>query len=87
MPAIISENSKDSPNTKPIQAIISFSTSGRIKPLFLCIDGITLKVESYTERVEFGSSTFMCNVIDNEIMKTIKVRYHRNENLWTIPLT
>lgn len=73
------------PNLKPIQAVISFSTDGQMKPIYLCIDGITLKVASSKQFIEFGSPVFVCQVIDDDTLKEVKVHYHKTENVWTIP--
>lgn len=73
-------------NQNPIQAVVSFSTDGKMKPLYLCIDGATLKVVSVREIVEYGSPIFVCQVIDNDMLKEIKVYFNKNENIWFIPL-
>lgn len=77
----------DSPFMKPIQAIVSFSVDGKIKPLYLCIDGVTLKVNTATRCDNYGQVEFACEVIDGEYMKTIKVSYHKRENIWAVKRT
>lgn len=75
----------DFPNRRPIQTVISFSGDGKMKPLYLCIDGVTLKVTSSKQFVKYGSSIFVCSVIDGDVLKEVQVYYHVRDNVWTIP--
>lgn len=85
MSGILSPNAKESPNLMPIQVIASFSLEGKMKPLYLSINGVILKVVNTVEHLEYGVSSFNCSVIDNDRIKSIQVHYHKNETLWTTP--
>ena len=82
---IISRNSYDFLDADLIPVIASFDTEGHIKPLYVRIGEDSFKVHSscFTP----GPSpviSFDCQIIDNGILKPIKLRFHREERVWSV---
>lgn len=80
----MSDISSSSVKSTPIQVLASFSADGQVKPVYLCINGITLKVASAREFLKHGCPIFACEVIDGDTIKCVNVCYHKRDNLWTI---
>lgn len=85
MAATVSYNSYDFSNVILVQVIASFDTEGHIAPLYVRIDGISLKVHSFWLKPAFSNPVFQCQVIDNDVLKPLVLTYHPVESVWTIP--
>ena len=69
-----------------VPVIASFDTEGRICPLYVRINGISLKVDSFYERAKFFNVIeFNCKVIDNNYLKPLLLTYYQAERVWSIP--
>lgn len=71
-----------------VPVIASFSSKGEIKPLYVSVSGVQLKIENFTieNDRDFVWSNFFCVVIDNDIKKRIKLCYHFQEHAWFIDM-
>lgn len=86
MAGIVSTGLKDCSHLKVVSVISSFDCDGNIKPLYVRIDDTSLKIHtSYLSESYYRIYTFQCEVMDNDIVKPLKLTYHTNECLWTIP--
>ena len=58
-----------------VPVIASFSSKGEIKPLYVSVSGVQLKIENFTieNDRDFVWSNFFCVVIDNDIKKTNQI--------------
>ncbi|MGN0352402.1 MAG: hypothetical protein ACI4ES_12185 [Roseburia sp.] len=70
------------PVTVPV--IANFSTFGEIRPLYVRINGVSLKVMQCTPHMEMMNPTFDCVVDDSGIAKPVRLSYSRNNNTWTV---
>ena len=70
------------PSTIPV--IASFSTDGQIKPLYLRINGESLKVMQCTAHMNYVQPTFDCVVDDYGIAKPVKVSYLHATHTWRV---
>ena len=70
------------PSTVPV--IASFSTNGEIRPLYVRINGVSLKVMQCTSHMNYGHPTFDCVVDDFGIAKNIKICYHPTSYSWMV---
>lgn len=73
-----------------VPVIASFDTEGHIKPLYVRINGISLKIYSYYERNRYANTIeFNCKVIDDTTeetyLKPLLLTYYQAERVWTIP--
>uniref|UniRef100_UPI004056E906 hypothetical protein n=1 Tax=Acetatifactor sp. TaxID=1872090 RepID=UPI004056E906 len=69
-----------------VPVIASFDTDGHIRPLYVRINGISMKVDSYYERTMFSNTIeFNCKVIDNDYLKPVLLTYYQAERVWSIP--
>ena len=71
-----------------VPVIASFSSKGEIKPLYVSVSGVQLKIENFTieNDRDFVWSNFFCVVIDNDIKNRIKLCYHFQEHAWFIDM-
>ena len=69
-----------------VPVIASFDSEGRIAPLYVRINGVPLKVESFWFSSTFHNIVdFKCKVSDNGYLKPLALSFHRNEGMWTVP--
>lgn len=69
-----------------VPVIASFDTDGHIKPLYVRIDGLALKVHSSWLKPSFSNTDeFSCKVVDGNCLKPLPLTFHRAEGVWTIP--
>lgn len=83
--SIVSYNSYDFSDTILVPVIASFDSEGYISPLYVRINGISMKIHSFWLKPTFSNPVFQCQVIDNDVLKPIILTYHPTENVWTIP--
>ena len=75
-----------------VPVIAVFSSNGEIKPLYATINGTHLKIESYSiQESNFSNPVpeniwivFLCNVIDHNINKKVKLSYNISEHAWFV---
>lgn len=86
MTACASYQSYDHLPITVIPVIASFDTDGHIKPLYVRIDGLALKVHSCWLKPSFsGVMEFNCKIIDHDCLKPLVLSFHQTEGVWTIP--
>lgn len=67
-----------------IPVIASFSTNGTIQPLYIRINGTSLKVVQCTAHLNNINPTFDCIVDDSGIAKPVKISYHPSTRTWLV---
>lgn len=75
-----------------VPVIAVFSSKGEIKPLYVTINGIQLKIESYSVQENTINNPasgnnwmhFLCDVTDQSIHKQIKLTYNISEHAWFV---
>lgn len=86
MTAHVSYQSYDHSPITVVPVIASFDTDGHVKPLYVRIDGVSLKVHSSWLKPSFNNTIeFQCQVIDRDCLKPLALTFHKMEGVWTIP--
>ena len=86
MPHTVSYNSFDLENVIFVPVIVTFDTSGHIRPLYVRLDGSSCKVESCWLKPGFARRyDFMCKIACHDTLVPIVLSYHVDEQVWTIP--
>lgn len=75
-----------------VPVIAVFSSDGEIKPLYVTINGTQLKINSYSIQENNLNNpipeniwiVFLCNTIDQNICKKIKLSYNISEHAWFV---
>lgn len=83
----ISDSIFDAKHIRCVPVIAVFSTSGAIKPLYVTINWTKFKIENYTvQNNAFGDNWiyFLCNVMDGDSRKQIKLQYNLPEHAWFV---
>ena len=71
-----------------VPVIASFSSEGSIKPLYVSIDAVQLKIESCIREPQKNGDkwiVFRCTAIDDNFRKQIKLHYYTAEPAWFVP--
>lgn len=69
-----------------VPVISSFDTEGHVKPLYVRINGVSLKIHSFWLKPSFsGTIEFNCKVIDHGCLKPLALTFHKMEGVWSIP--
>lgn len=69
-----------------VPVIASFDSEGHVRPLYVRINEVSLKIYSSYEKPSFhGFMEFQCKVIDNNCLKPLILTYHKRENIWSTP--
>lgn len=73
----------DNKNLEPVPVIASFSADGEIKPLYVRLQNMSLKILSYciTDQ-NLAWMEYRCTVEDQGIRKTVKLSYYLHEPSW-----
>lgn len=80
---VISRSIFEVSHMKAIPVIASFANDGKIQPLYIRIDDVSLKVLSYYKIEEtIAGLHYNCCVEDNGISKTIVLYYSIKEHAW-----
>lgn len=85
MAGVVLRNLNECKHLKIVPVISSFDSKGNIVPLYLRVDGVSLKIynpflyESTYERL-----TFQCDVLDYNRVKQIRLSYHIEKHLWSV---
>lgn len=87
MSGIISKGLRDCSHLRLVSVIASFDTSGSVVPLYVRIDGESLKIynATLTNVSTYKLYTFDCEVMDGDMVKPLRLTYHLEENVWSIP--
>ena len=84
--ATVSYTSFDYAPVDIVPVIASFDSQGHIAPLYVRINSLSLKIESFWVSSTFHNVVeFRCKVSDNGYLKPLLLRFHRQEGMWTIP--
>lgn len=70
------------PTTVPV--IANFSTNGDIRPIYVRINGISLKVIQCVPHMNYVHPTFDCIVDDSGIAKNIRISYNPSCHVWMV---
>ena len=83
---VTSKDLKDCTHLKIVPVIVSFDSDRHIRPLYIRIDGESLRVYKATVVETFHHQiTYQCEVEDNGFVKPVRLTYFANEALWAIP--
>ena len=87
MAGIISYGVQDCRQLKIVSVISSFDTQGHIMPLYVRLNGESLKIHNATLLPDstFQLRLFRCEVMDQGAVKPIKLTYHVKEMMWSMP--
>lgn len=87
MSGIVSRGLHDCTHIKIVSVISSFDCSGHIIPLYVRLNGESLKVYN---AYEFGSNHrilhFNCEIMDHDRVKPLKLSYHLADLAWSTPV-
>lgn len=86
MSTYVSHGLKECHYLQVVPVISSFDCDGNIFPLYVRIDGQSLKVYN-ARRVESTIQVihFNCEVMDYDRVKSIKLSYHIGDLVWSTP--
>lgn len=71
------------PNTVPV--IASFDSGGHVRPLYVRVNGVSLKVHSCWLKASYGNiMEFSCQVIDGDLLKPLILTFFRTDHVWTV---
>ncbi len=83
--AMISKNTFDLPGTVIVPVIASFSSHGKVTPLYVRIYGASYKISSsYMHSNFLHTMEFSCHLIDGDTLRPLLLTYHKDEATWTI---
>lgn len=87
MTSRVSYRLNDCPHLKIVSVIASFNPGGDILPLYVRIDGESLKIHTaYQADSTYSLLHFNCEVMDYDRVKPIKLTYHIGDHKWSIPV-
>ena len=86
MGTVLSKALTNCTHLKVVPVISSFDCDGNIKPLYVRIGGNSLKIyNAYLAESNCSIFTFRCEIMDHDTVKPLKLSYHVNNFLWSIP--
>ncbi|MDO4323541.1 MAG: hypothetical protein Q4C61_13535 [Lachnospiraceae bacterium] len=85
MPAHISNSSYDASSMTLVPVIVSFDTSGNMRPLYLGVYGESHKILSSYCTQNYDFRIFKCQIEDHGTARNIILTFHPRECFWTIP--
>lgn len=86
MSQILSNNSHDYLKLQIVPVIAAFNDEGKIKPLYVAINGERYKIESFwIQRSFMNQIEFHCKLQSTQLRLPITITYYPNESIWTIP--
>lgn len=69
-----------------VPVIASFDSEGRVRPLYVRIGELSLKVASFWLKPTFlYMMEFHCMVIDGDIKRPLILSFHQKTSTWIIP--
>lgn len=86
MPQNISYTDNCTRGDESVSVIASFDTQGHVKPLYVRIGDVSLKVvSSWIASPDTIIMEFKCQVEDGEYLKPLTIFYYTRENVWRTP--
>ena len=83
--SIISSSSYDYKPYRSVPVIASFNPDGKIKPLYVQVEGSPRKVHSYWVRYRFANQIeFFCKLEIDGILQPLLLTYYINECMWIL---
>ena len=84
----ISNDLNNCTNLHVVSVISSFDCNGHIVPLYIRINGESLKIHKsvLTHESTFSLLTFKCEVIDHNQLKPLRLNYHVYDLKWSVSL-
>lgn len=87
MNEIKSYSSIDCAHTIIVPVIASFNSDGKIKPIYVRINGDSYKINSSVMYCNFiNTIDFNCTLIDGDSIKPLLLTFHRREGMWSTQL-
>ena len=87
MVAFVSHGLHDCTHLKIVPVISSFDKEGNINPLYVRIDGESLKIyNAYQSHSTISLLHFKCEVMVQNSVRPITLMYHVNDHKWSIPV-
>lgn len=85
MSKVVSYYSHDYVPALSVPVIASFDSEGHIAPLYVRLEGVSCKIDSYWVKSNcVNIIQFSCQVIDHNIRKPLMLYYYQDECMWTI---
>ena len=79
---------KENYNYNPIEivpVIATYDTEGNLKPIYVRLNGDSLKVDTYLVKAsEESDMDFYCTLSRNDCRMRLILTYHAKETVWTI---
>ena len=70
----------------PVPVIASFDSQGHVAPLYVRMEGIPLKVDSYWVKSSFAHvMVFSCQIQQKDRLIPLLLSYYQAEGVWVIP--
>lgn len=87
MNKIVSHGLHDCTHLTPVSVISSFDSHGNILPLYVRINGESIKIDTAYLSSDSNHRIlhYNCEATDGEIVKAIKLWYHINDMTWSMP--
>lgn len=87
MAAKVSHGLHDCEHLTPVSVLSSFDSHGNILPLYVRIGEESIKIDTACQTSESNHRIlhFNCEATDGEIVRPIKLWYHINDMVWTMP--
>ena len=85
MVAFVSHGLQDCTHLKIVPVISSFDMNGNITPLYVRIDGESLKIyNAYQSNSTFSLLHFKCEVMVQGCVRPLNLMYHVNDHKWSM---
>lgn len=86
MPQNISYTDNCTRGDESVSVIASFDTQGHVKPLYVRIGDVSLKVaNSWISSSRFDVIEYQCQVEDGDYLKQLTLTYYVRETVWRTP--
>lgn len=76
----------NNPDFHVVPVLASFSTEGKMVPIYFSIEGLKIKIERVVwtcDNLAWGSQ-YRCQIHVNNKVEEIDLLYYKNRNLWTV---
>lgn len=73
-------------NQIPVPVIASYSSNGKIIPIYFSIEDVKVKVyriKQQSRMYEWGCR-FRCEIVINDVVKEVDLYYYKNKSTWTL---
>lgn len=86
MGAHVSYTSFDHTTTDIVPVIASFDAQGHVSPLYVRINRIPYRIETYYVVTRYSNVTeFRCKIADSGFLRPLELTFYGNEQMWTVP--